>query len=143
MFLILAAACTFTFSPQTPSAPPDHAAIVRTFVAAFNARDIDGMLALATDDVEWMMIDGAKIAVETAGKDALRKSMTAYFKSCPSCRSAIEIGTVSAARVAAIETASWTAASGPRSQRSLSVYEFQGGRIRRVYYYPVETPALR
>src|SRR5688572_642193 len=117
MTLMLAAVFSLATGPQSPQpAPQDHPAIVRSFVAAFNARDVDRMLALATDDVEWMMVDGTKVAVETSGKDALRKSMTAYFKSCPSCRSEIEIGTVTATRVAAIETASWTAAGGPRSQ---------------------------
>jgi uncharacterized protein (TIGR02246 family) len=123
---------------QAVPAQPDHAATVRRFVDAFNARDIDAMLALATDDVEWLSVDGAKISVETSGKDALRKSMTAYFKSCPTCRGAVDIRTVTAARVAAVETASWVDANGPRSQQSLSVIEFDEGRIRRVYYYPIE-----
>jgi len=140
MTLFLAAAIGLSVFQQPSQSPPvDHAATVRSFVAAFNAQDIDRMLALAAVDIEWISVDGAKIAIETAGKDALRKSMTAYFKSCPSCRSEVEIRAVTASRVAAIETASWTsAANGPRSQRGLSVYEFQDARIRRVYYYPAE-----
>lgn len=134
-FLVLALSLALG---QTAPAQLDHAATVRRFVDAFNARDIDAMLALATDDVEWLSVDGAKISVETSGKDALRKSMTAYFKSCPTCRGAVDIRTVTAARVAAVETASWTDASGPRSQKSLSVIEFHDGRVRRVYYFPVE-----
>ncbi|MDQ3068281.1 MAG: nuclear transport factor 2 family protein [Acidobacteriota bacterium] len=111
---------------------------MRAFVAAFNARDIEAMLALADDAIEWISVDGAKLSTETAGKAALRSSMTTYFKSCPTCRSSVEIGTVSADRVTALETAMWTAAGVERAQRGVSVYEFAGGRIRRVYYFPVE-----
>jgi hypothetical protein len=126
-------------SPVASEPPPGAPAhVVRSFVAAFNARSIDDMLKLATDDVEWLSVDGTKVTVETAGKDALRTSMTAYFKRCPTCRSAVEIGPSTAARVAAIETASWQSQKGPRRQRSLSVYELQNGLVRRVYYYPLE-----
>lgn len=116
----------------------DHARIVEAFAAAFNARDVDAMLALAHDDIEWLSVDGAKVSVETAGKDALRQSMTAYFESCPTCRSEVEITGGTAVRLAVVETASWTAASGRRSQKSLAIYEFADGRIRRVSYYPAE-----
>ena len=125
-----------TVGPSAQST--DHARLVEAFVAAFNARDIDAMLALAHDDVEWLSVDGAKVSVETAGKAALRKSMTAYFESCPTCRSGVEIKGGTANRLAVVETASWTAASGPRSQKSLAIYEFADGRIRRVFYYPAE-----
>ena len=118
--------------------PPDHARTVEAFVAAFNARDIDAMLALATDDIEWLSVDGTAVSVETSGKTALADSMRKYFASCPTCRSEVVIGTQTATRIAAVETATWTAASGARSQRRLSIYEFAEGRIRRVFYYPAE-----
>ncbi|MBA3297772.1 MAG: nuclear transport factor 2 family protein [Acidobacteria bacterium] len=137
MMLLALALSLVVAQPAIPQTP-DHAAIVRRFVDAFNARDIAAMLALATDDVEWASVDGVKVTVETAGKEALRASMTSYFKSCPTCRSTVDIKAVTANRAVAIETASWTAASGPRSQHGLSVYEFKDGHIRRVYYYPVE-----
>lgn len=121
-----------------PPRPADHARVVEAFIAAFNTRDLDAMLALAHDEIEWLMIDGVKVATETSGKDALRRSMTEYFASCPSCRSAIVAGPATAVRLAVIETASWQAPSGPRSQASLAVYEFAGGLIRRVTYFPSE-----
>jgi uncharacterized protein (TIGR02246 family) len=136
MHLVLAALLSFGGVDATPQA--DLSATVRDFVAAFNARELERMLGLATDDVEWVNVDGAKVSVEAAGKDALRQSMAAYFKSCQTCRSSIEIKAVTSNRVAAIESATWTVAGAERSQRSLSVYEFQDGRIRRVYYFPAE-----
>lgn len=125
-------------------APPSDEApagivTVRAFVAAFNARDLDGMLALADDAVEWASVDGTKVALETAGKEALRASMTSYFASCPSCRSTLEWVKAAGSRVAALERASWTNAKGEaKSQASLSVYELRDGRIARVYYFPAE-----
>lgn len=121
-----------------PSRSVDHARVVEAFLEAYNTRDLDAMLALAHDEIEWLMIDGTKVATETSGKDALRRSMTGYFASCPSCRSTMVAGPATAARIAVIETASWQAASGPRSQASLAVYEFADGLIRRVTYFPSE-----
>jgi hypothetical protein len=121
---------------QEPLSPP---AAVHAFVAAFNARSVDAMLKLTTEDVEWLTVEGTKVSIETAGKGAMRTSMAAYFKRCPTCRSVVEIGPATGVRVAAIETASWQSQKGPRNQRSLSVYELHAGLIRRVYYYPVES----
>jgi hypothetical protein len=49
-------------------------AIVRfdTFVAAFNPHDVEVMLSLADDEIEWINIAGATSAIETAGKGPLR-----------------------------------------------------------------------
>jgi hypothetical protein len=135
----LAAATVLTVaspaSSQEQAAPP---AVVRAFVAAFNERSIDDMLKLASDDVEWLSVNAGKISIVTAGKQALQMSMMAYFKSCATCRSEIEISGSTATRVAAIETASWQGKNGSQRQSSLSVYELEAGLIRRVYYYPVE-----
>jgi uncharacterized protein (TIGR02246 family) len=131
------AAVSLPFSPPA-AAESGPVATVRSFVDAFNARDLDGMAALVTDDVEWLSVDGRDVGTETEGKAALRSTMEEYFRSCPSCQS--ELGQVVATgdRVAAVETARWEGKDGPSSQRSLSIYELRDGRIRRVYYYPAE-----
>lgn len=140
---ILAALCCLMVdgnhrTPAETQRPEDQRATVRAFVEAFNARRIDDMLRLATEDVEWLTIQGTTVSVETSGREALRKSMSAYFTSCPTCRSQIEFGASTPSRVTAVETATWTNASAERSQRSLSIYEFSGPLIRRVYYFPAE-----
>jgi hypothetical protein len=114
---------------------------VREFVAAFNDRKIDVMLELTSENIQWMIIDGAKISVETDGKVALRESMQRYFKSCPSCKSSLEWIQIAGSRVTAMEQASWSGKDGPKSQRSLSVYEFRDGKISRVYYFAAEASA--
>ncbi len=112
--------------------------LVRRFVAAFNAQDADAMAALVDDEVEWLSIQGTVIGTETRGREALHKGMRDYFKSCPSCRSRLTQVTRSNSRISAVEVARWVGKDGRREQRSLSVYEFESGRIRRVYYFPVE-----
>jgi hypothetical protein len=111
---------------------------VRDYVAAFNKHDIDTMLTMVIDDVQWLSVAGDKITVETQGKAKLRESLTAYFKSIPTAKSDLEWVRMTASRVAAMERASWLSQSGPRSQAGLAVYEFSGELIARVYYYPVE-----
>ena len=112
---------------------------VREFVAAFNARKLDVMLELAAENIQWMHIDGAKVSIEAEGKAALRESMKRYFSSCSSCRSSLEWVQIAGSRVTAMERASWTGKGGAKSQRSLSVYEFRGDKIARVYYFPAES----
>lgn len=113
--------------------------IVRDYTAAFNARELDRMLAFTTDEVEWLSIDGAKVTTETAGRDLLRDAMEIYFRDCPSCRSELLWIEAAGSRVAAFERASWTAKDGrEKSQSSLSVYELVDGRIARVSYFPAE-----
>ncbi len=111
---------------------------VRAFVAAFNARDIDAMLTMADENIQWLIVDGAKVSVETEGRLKLGESMRRYFRSCPSCKSSLEWTQRAGSRVTAMERASWSGKSGPKSQSSLSVYEFRGDKILRVYYFPAE-----
>ena len=111
---------------------------VLEFVSAFNQRNIDGMLELADESVQWLMVDGAKVSLETEGKAALRRSMEKYFSSCPSCKSTIEWTRRAGSRVTAFERASWTSKGETKSQKSLSVYEFRRDKILRVYYFPID-----
>jgi hypothetical protein len=112
--------------------------MVRDYVAAFNGRDVDAMLSMVTEDIQWLTLAGDKLTIETDGKPKLRQSMVAYFKSNPSANSELKWVQVTKSRVAAQEKASWQAKAGPKSQSSLSVYEFRDGLIARVHYYPAE-----
>ncbi len=112
--------------------------LVARFLEAFNAQDVDAMALLVTDNVQWLSIDGNSVAVETGTKQALVESMGKYFKSCPSCRSSLSGVIATADRLSAIEVAQWDSPKGKKMQRSISIYEFSGGLIRRVYYFPAE-----
>lgn len=111
---------------------------VRDYVAAYNERNVDAMMAMVTDDVQWLSVLGEKLSVESRGKPKLREGMEAYFKALPSAKSELKWVRETSSRVAALEEATWQGKSGVRTQRSLSVYEFRDGLISRVYYYPPE-----
>lgn len=108
---------------------------LRQFIDAFNARKLEAMLSLVTDDVKWFSLAGDKLTTETADKDSLRKFMENYFKSCPTCRSKITNVNQNSNRVTMTETASWKTDKGTQFNNSFAVYEFANGKIARVYYY--------
>ena len=138
--LILLALIYLVVTPESFAAetPKPNEQRVRDYVSAFNEREIDTMLGMVSDDIQWLTVTGDKIVVETQGKPQLRESMAAYFKSTPSAKSELQWVQVTASRVAALERAAWQSKSGPKSQASLCVYEFRDALISRVYYYPVE-----
>jgi len=118
---------------------PAKAKLVHAYIKAYNLQDIDAMLALATDDLEWLSIDGADIRVGARGADKLRETVEPYFKNCPSCRSNIRWTKTTEDRVVALEDAVWDKDGKRNVQSSLSLYEFEGEKIKRVYYFPVES----
>lgn len=119
-----------------PASP--QVAVVKQFIAAFNKHDSSAMANFVIDEIEWLSINGEKISTETKGKDELIKTVDSYFKSCPSCRTRLTNIASTPNRVSAIEIASWQGKNGSKSQRSISVYEFSGELISRVYYFPAE-----
>lgn len=137
--LVLSALLTLTLDLQArESLIPTNSEKVRLFVAAFNAQDSQAMASFVVDDIEWLSITGASIAVEAKGKDNLIDSMDSYFKSCSTCRSELSDMFSTGQRVSAVEIASWQGSSGPRSQSAISVYEFLNGKIARVYYFAAQ-----
>lgn len=125
-------------SDAAQCAPQGPQKQVRRFIAAFNAQDSDAMLALTHADIEWHSVDGDRLSTETRGREQLRAFLKGYFKSCPSCRSKLTKISHTATRVSAVEVASWQTSNGRKTQRSLSIYELDGGLIRRVYYFSAE-----
>ncbi len=137
--LVLVAGCVLVESYSVLARQPAaNEAVVRKFETAFNQHDVAAMTALVTDDALWLSLDGDKLSVETSGKAALATWLTGYFKNCPSCRSEFEAVLVAGSFVTVHERATWQSKSGPKTQRSLSVYEVRNGLIRRVWYYPAE-----
>ena len=120
------------------SNPDDKSALVREFLEAFNAHDAPAMAALVAEDVQWLSVRGSALSVEVEGRAALAAAMAEYFSACPTCRSEIHSLIASNERVSVVEVASWVSADGPKSQRSIAVYEFSGPLIQGVYYFPEE-----
>jgi len=143
--LPLIAACVFGLAPlsgafaQDLPAAKDRENQVMAFIAAFNQQDADAMMQMLTPQAQWLSVDGEKITAEGASRDAIGKSMRSYFKSCPTCRSRLAGVVATANRLTAVEVAQWqTSAGKQKEQRGVSVYEFSGPLISRVYYFPAE-----
>ncbi len=134
LLMLCAWVATSAFAQEAKS----NEARVRDYIAAFNARNIDAMLLMVTDDITWLNVSDKTVSVESEGKEALRKGMASYFKSLPSARSELVWVQSSPNRVAVLEKASWEGKSGPRSQVSIAIYEFQQELIKRVHYHPTE-----
>ena len=115
-----------------------HENIVHSYVDAFNAHNVEAMLKMVTDDVQWLTIDGDYIVTETGNKEELRQGMEGYFESCSTCKSNLEHVFSTGERVSALEVATFETAQGIQKQQSISVYEFSGDLIKRVYYFAVE-----
>jgi len=117
----------------------DNHITIQSFISAFNNKDIDAMLAVASPDIAWMYIDGDSVHVESIGHQALRTAMTDYFKNFPSATSVLISTSNNGNFVTAIEKAHWLQDKQARSQCSASVYQLDSNRIVNVWYYPAET----
>lgn len=102
----------------------------------FNMHSPDEMARNVTDDVEWFTVAGAAISVEANGKQALLEGMRDYFESVRDVRAEIEATLPNLPFVATRERVYWQTDDGERSQASLAVYELEGGKVRRVWYFP-------
>ena len=135
--LVILLITTSLFLHATISA--DDTGTVKTFVKAFNERDVQTMLTLVAPDMKWMSITGQTIATETATAAELEKSMSDYFKSLPSTQSKIRSIHQSGNFVYALEEATWTSNDVVKSQCSVAIYEFTDSKIHHVWYFPAHT----
>ena len=122
-----------------PRSPEDAIpkSIISEHTRAFNAADVQAMGKMQHPNIEWFSISGGQISLEVAGRDALAKNMTTYFKSPTRVTGKLKGWNVNTPFVSVTEVASWTAQDGAKkSQSSLTVYELQDNLIRRVWYYP-------
>ncbi len=109
---------------------------IQAFLHAFNVKDVDAMLDNTDPGIAWMYIDGDSIHIETTGHNALQKAMEQYFDDFPSSQSELIALNVSGNFATAIEKASWQHQHTPRSQCSVSVYQFAQDKIMNIWYYP-------
>ena len=112
--------------------------LVESYIAAYNDHDVDAMLELATPDIRWLRIDGARVQVEADGAAALAEALRGYFEAVPSSRSRIDSIQGAGQHVSLHECARWQQDERWREQCALSVYEIADGRIARVWYFPAE-----
>ncbi|MCC6244838.1 MAG: nuclear transport factor 2 family protein [Gemmatimonadaceae bacterium] len=111
--------------------------VVREYVAAFNAKDLDAMMGKVASDVVWMSVSGDSLTDVGRGVDAFRQLIAGYFRAVPSARSELITIDATGPWVTTHERTRWEASpGGVGGQTSLVVYEVRDGLIRRAWFYP-------
>ena len=111
--------------------------VVRQYVAAFNAKDLDAMTRMVASDVVWMSVAGDSLTDVGRGIDAFRRMIAGYFRAVPSARSELIRIDATGPWVTTHERTRWDASSsGVGGQTSLVVYEIRDRLIRHAWFYP-------
>ena len=111
--------------------------VVREYVAAFNAKDLDAMMSVVASEIVWMSVTGDSLTDVGRGVDAFRRLIAGYFRAVPSARSELIKIDATGPWVTTHERTRWEASpSGVGGQTSLVVYEVRDGRIRHAWFYP-------
>ena len=111
--------------------------VVREYVAAFNAKNLDAMMKMVATEVVWMSVAGDSLTDVGRGIDAFRQMIAGYFRAVPSARSQLIKIDATGPWVTTHERTRWDASSsGVGGQTSLVVYEVRDRRIRHAWFYP-------
>ena len=134
---LLALTPVFALAHEEDAPRVSQSEIVAAYVDAYNARDIDAMLALMHDEVQWLSVEAESVSVFANGKADLAAQMREYIASTMVTTSEIDAGFVDGRFVAVREIARWNGQDGePQEQSALAIYEIENGLVRRVWYYP-------
>lgn len=111
--------------------------VVREYVAAFNAKELDAMMRVVAREVVWMSVAGDSLTDVGRGVDAFRRMIAGYFRAVPTARSELIKIDATGPWVTTHERTRWEASSsGVGGQTSLVVYEVRDGQIRHAWFYP-------
>jgi hypothetical protein len=114
-------------------------AVVRAYVAAFNAKNLDAMMARVSPELVWLNVTGDSTTIGGRGVDAFRRLLDGYFREVPSSKSELMDVRATGPWVTTHERTRWNAPTGGvGGQASVVVYEVRGGLVRRVWFYPAE-----
>ncbi|MDX2184619.1 MAG: nuclear transport factor 2 family protein, partial [Gemmatimonadaceae bacterium] len=140
LLLALPICHTATADAQRPGLRPRDRApssVVRDYVAAFNAKDLDAMMRVVAREFVWMSVSGDSLTDVGRGVDAFRQLIAGYFRAVPSARSELRAIDATGPWVTTHERTRWDAAAADvAGQTSLVVYEVRDGLIRRAWFYP-------
>ena len=97
------------------------------FMDAWNAHDVEGIVSFFADDCEFHASVGPELmGASYAGRDEIRKGVTAFFERFPDGRFEDATAWVAGERGAS----EWTFVSGGAAVRGCDLFEFEGDRIR-------------
>lgn len=140
VLLALPVGRTASAGAQRPAISPRDTtpiAVIRAYVAAFNAKNLDVMMQAVTRDFVWMSVSGDSLTDVGRGVDTFRQLIEGYFRAVPSARSELSKIDATGPWVTTHERTRWDAApTEVGGQTSLVVYEVRDGLIRRAWFYP-------
>lgn len=114
-------------------------AVVRAYVAAFNAKDLTAMMSHVSPGMVWLNVEGDSTTLGGRGVDAFRRLLAGYFREVPTATSELLAVRALGPWVTTHERTRWSApTTGAGGQSSVAVYEVRGGLVQRVWYYPAE-----
>ena len=117
----------------------DNIETVKSYVDAYNRRDLAAMLTFATADIVWMMVFDDKVSVETKNKAELALALEQHFSRPAKSHSSLSSVANYGGFVSGIEKVTTKKEGQTRSACSLSVYQFTGNKIKAVWYYPAQS----
>lgn len=107
--------------------PTDPQSVVQRQLDAYNARDVEGLLATYADDAQLFEHPSTLLATGSAG---LRARFTLRFKE-PNLHATLINRIVSGTTVVDHERITRTFPEGPGTLEAVMIYEVRGGRIAR------------
>ncbi|MCB1606849.1 MAG: nuclear transport factor 2 family protein [Xanthomonadales bacterium] len=134
----LLAACSSAV-PRSANGTAAAADVVRAYFAAINRQDQNAATALLASDVQWLAIEGGRSLLEADGREAMQRTLGAYFAATPDARSEVEVFARGVHRVAVYECVRWRTAGGSQRRCAHGLFEVQGEVIQRVWFWPAES----
>lgn len=116
----------------TDNSAPENA--INIMVEAYAKRDLDAMMAVFHEDIEWMSVEGASITKVATGRPPLRSMMAENLAAFPDASWTVESMHRVGAYVTTTEFAEWD--GGQSSLRNAVVYEVRDGLVRRIWFFP-------
>jgi len=114
---------------RTPGTDSHTESVVDAFLAAFNRRDVDGIMALMTDDCVYESSSPAPDGTHLVGQQAVRNAWEQLFQGRPDVVFDGEETFVAGDRAVARWIMRWTADGKQQHVRGLDIFRVEGGKI--------------
>lgn len=112
-----------------PAPAPDTLTVIRRFNDAFNRHDVDGIMALMTEDCVFENTRPAPDGTRIEGAEAVREHWRQFFRNSPQAR--FEFGDMFAAneRAVVLWTYHWVKDTGSGRVRGVDVFRVRHGKV--------------
>jgi ketosteroid isomerase-like protein len=114
-----------------------EAHVLRSYLAAYNQHDADGVAAHLAENLVWYSIAGDSLRPEATHRTEIRDWLVEHFRAHPTTRSDYLAFEQTGPYVTVRERASSLDPAGKRvGQEAFAIHEIRDGLIRRVWYFP-------